>query len=207
MGNERAVKAEREAEAQLAIVRALKDCDEGQIERVLRTVGLILEADKLSPEIPGSLQERAIAMERGRQAYFEALRRIRALVCPDDSSRKVRVPDTIAAIERLVLEAGDLQRRLAEAEAQLAEERAKYARLVDRCRRDDQEIQQTLGRALGYPKYSDHQEVFPGAVNADGVCVGEHVGVTLATEAAKELADKWQCRRCEAIEAVEKGKQ
>ena len=48
------------------------------------------------------------------------------------------------------------------------------------------EIQQTLGEALNYPKFSDDQKNFPGATG-DGVCVGDHVAESLAAEAAKEL--------------------
>ena len=44
---------------------------------------------------------------------------------------------------------------------------------------------QILGKALGYPWYKDDQEVFPGATEADGVCVGEHVADSLALEAAR----------------------
>lgn len=44
-------------------------------------------------------------------------------------------------------------------------------------------IEQTLGKALGYPK------LYPEASDVDDgtVCVGDHVPETLATEAAKEI--------------------
>lgn len=51
-------------------------------------------------------------------------------------------------------------------------------------------ICQTLGRALGYPRYADDQRTFPGATDKDGVCVGEHVAETLADEAAGKLKDQ-----------------
>ena len=48
---------------------------------------------------------------------------------------------------------------------------------------------QTLGRALGYPKFCDDQTNFPGATEADGVCVGDHVAESLATEAARRIGE------------------
>lgn len=49
----------------------------------------------------------------------------------------------------------------------------------------ENDITQLLGKALGYPWYKDDQKNFPGATEADGVCVGEHVAVTLAAEIAE----------------------
>ena len=49
------------------------------------------------------------------------------------------------------------------------------------------DIEQTLGKALGYPRYKDDQKNFPGATDADGVCVGDHVAASLATEAAERI--------------------
>jgi hypothetical protein len=49
------------------------------------------------------------------------------------------------------------------------------------------EVEQVLGKALGYPKYSDDQKNFPGTTEADGVCVGEHVPESLLSEAAGKL--------------------
>jgi hypothetical protein len=60
------------------------------------------------------------------------------------------------------------------------------------------EIQQTLGKALNYPKFSDDQKNFPGATG-DAVCIGDHVAESLASEAAKEIerlrADNAELRR------------
>lgn len=47
------------------------------------------------------------------------------------------------------------------------------------------EIEQILGRALGYPRYCDDKDNFPDATEQDGVCVGDHTAVTLAQEAAE----------------------
>lgn len=56
--------------------------------------------------------------------------------------------------------------------------------LRDKFVKYDHEIEQALGNALGYPEYSKDQKNFPGATKTDGVCVGEHVSVTLVKEAA-----------------------
>jgi len=49
------------------------------------------------------------------------------------------------------------------------------------------EVDQALGKALGYPFYADDQKNFPGATEANGVCTGEHVPESLADEAAKKI--------------------
>src|ERR1700675_4130095 len=49
------------------------------------------------------------------------------------------------------------------------------------------EVEQVLGKALGYPRYSDDQKNFPGTTEADGVCVGENVPDFLLSEAAGKL--------------------
>jgi hypothetical protein len=63
---------------------------------------------------------------------------------------------------------------------------------VDRLRigaaRQNEEICQSFGKALGYPWYRDDQQNFPGTTDADGVCVGEHVAETLGAEAAAAIA-------------------
>ena len=51
------------------------------------------------------------------------------------------------------------------------------------------ECEQIAGKALGYPWYKDDQKNFPGATEADGVCVGEHVGDTIVAELAKRYKD------------------
>lgn len=56
------------------------------------------------------------------------------------------------------------------------------------CAKTEHEIKQVLGKALGnYPWYKDDQKNFPGATDADGVCVGEHVAETIAEEAANVI--------------------
>lgn len=55
--------------------------------------------------------------------------------------------------------------------------------------REQEEICQILGKALRYPWFKDDQKNFPGATEGDGVCVGDHVAVTLAMEAANRIAE------------------
>ena len=51
----------------------------------------------------------------------------------------------------------------------------------------DHEIEQVLGKALGYPWFKDDQKNFPGTTEVDGVCVGEHVAASIAIEAAEKI--------------------
>lgn len=51
------------------------------------------------------------------------------------------------------------------------------------------ECEQIAGKALGYPWYKGDQKNFPGATEADGVCVGEHVGDTIVAELAKRYEE------------------
>ena len=60
-------------------------------------------------------------------------------------------------------------------------------RLKRACSMMNDEVSQTLGRALRYPRFCDDQKNFPGSTDADGVCVGDHVAESLAAEAAKEI--------------------
>ena len=65
---------------------------------------------------------------------------------------------------------------------------AEIERLKAACSAQQNEIQQIIGKALGYPRYCDDQANFPNATEADGVCVGEHVAESLASEAAAQIA-------------------
>lgn len=94
----------------------------------------------------------------------------------------------------------------------LAEAQERINQLELACARQNEEVCQTLGKALGYP-YLDHT-VCSGCDPVSGctcgnpqVCVGEHVAESLATEAAKALAagrggkvmqmlQDWLCRWC-----------
>lgn len=71
-----------------------------------------------------------------------------------------------------------LTARLAEAERQ----RDGYRHHLHEC-------EQIAGKALGYPWFKDDQKNFPAATEADGVCIGEHVGDTIVAELATRLAE------------------
>lgn len=64
--------------------------------------------------------------------------------------------------------------------AQLTAERDGYRKHLDAC-------EQIAGKALGYPWFMNDQANFPGATEADGVCIGEHVGDTIVEELANRL--------------------
>lgn len=64
---------------------------------------------------------------------------------------------------------------------------AELARLRYACQKNDNDIEQVLGRALGYPRYCDDQTNFPGSTDADGVCVGDQVAASLALQAADRI--------------------
>ena len=72
---------------------------------------------------------------------------------------------------------------------QLADAEERVRKLEDGMATDNNEICQTLGRVLGYPWYKDDQKNFPGATEANGVCVGEHVAASLAAEAARRVRE------------------
>lgn len=63
----------------------------------------------------------------------------------------------------------------------------RYRELKKEVMHEFHEIEQILGQALGYPRYCDDQKNFPGTRPTDGVCVGDHVAATLASEAAATI--------------------
>lgn len=76
----------------------------------------------------------------------------------------------------------------AEAANEITHLRAEVERLRSAHTNLQHDIQQTLGRALGYPWFKNDQKNFPGSTEADGVCVGDHVAESLADEAADKIA-------------------
>jgi hypothetical protein len=57
----------------------------------------------------------------------------------------------------------------------------------DGLRKECNEVEQHLGKALHYPWFKDDQKSFPGTTEKDGVCVGEHVPGTIAAEARNKI--------------------
>lgn len=91
----------------------------------------------------------------------------------------------------------DLNVSVAALRADLATVERERDRLRKAAASQNHEIEQTLGAALGYPRFSDDPENFPGATEADGVCVGDHVAETLAEEAAATI-EKYRADLVEA---------
>ena len=75
-----------------------------------------------------------------------------------------------------------------EAALRLEQQSEKIKRLYEGILKNNQEIEQTCGKVLGYPWFKDDQKNFPGATEKDGVCVGDHVGETIVSELAKRHA-------------------
>ena len=67
-------------------------------------------------------------------------------------------------------------------------DKERYEKLKNQAIENDHEISQIIGKLLGYPWYKDDQKNFPGATEENGVCVGEHVAVTLVME----IIDKYK---------------
>lgn len=85
--------------------------------------------------------------------------------------------------------------------------------VTEGAQRENDDVCQTLGKALGYPWFKDDQENFPGATEAEGVCVGDHVAASMAAEAAAHIrkltnardvlgadASAWKNRHSEVID-------
>lgn len=83
-------------------------------------------------------------------------------------------------VSKLRAKLDDIERQRDDVTRQLTHIRAGAARANNR-------IEQILGAALGYPRYCDDPTNFPGATEADGVCVGDHVAESLAEEAARRI--------------------
>ena len=67
--------------------------------------------------------------------------------------------------------------RAADALASITRERDGYQKHLRAC-------EQIAGKALGYPWFKNDQANFPGTTEAEGVCIGEHVGDTIVEELA-----------------------
>jgi hypothetical protein len=65
----------------------------------------------------------------------------------------------------------------------------KLKEVRDKMIKESQEIEQILGKALGYPWYKDDPKNFPNATEADGVCVAPNTAWSLALCAADKIRD------------------
>lgn len=85
----------------------------------------------------------------------------------------------------------------------LSAEKAEVARLRAALTAENDDVCQTLGKALGYPWFKDDQETFPGATEENGVCVGDHVAASIAAEAARLFSTEKAAREeAERVNAV-----
>lgn len=122
-----------------------------------------------------------------------------------------------------IVERGEIDRHLASAIEQYEEIRQKLAattaapqvadcpnceasakevaRLRNACAKQNHEIEQTIARALGYPRYADDPKNWPDAAaeNSPDVCAGDHVAETLAAE----IAEKYAATQAEIAQARE----
>ena len=83
-------------------------------------------------------------------------------------------------------------------ERELNAANARISYITDAFRREQNDIEQTCGRALGYPRFCDDQENFPGSTESDGVCIGEHVAASIVAELANKYAAAME--RCKRLE-------
>jgi len=60
-------------------------------------------------------------------------------------------------------------------------------RVRDKMLEEFHQIEQILGKALGYPWYKDDPTNFPNATEADGVCVAPNTAASLAMHAADRI--------------------
>ena len=111
----------------------------------------------------------------------------------DDHAELARLADDLRKFEHhavgsLKIDMGEARRIIAVCDAHIAL-LAENAALRAACSKSNDEISQTLGKALGYPWFKDDQINFPGATAENGVCVGDHVAESLADEAARRLTE------------------
>ncbi|KKK96245.1 hypothetical protein LCGC14_2664700 [marine sediment metagenome] len=60
-------------------------------------------------------------------------------------------------------------------------------RIKNMITKQNNEVEQILGKALRFPWYKDDQKNFPGAIEKNGVCVGDEVIESLAEIAAQKI--------------------
>lgn len=77
---------------------------------------------------------------------------------------------------------------LAKGDTELTTARAEIARLRKACAQQSDAVMQLLGKALGYPWFKDHADLFPGQTTEEhGICPGDHSAESMADEAAQRI--------------------
>lgn len=74
-------------------------------------------------------------------------------------------------------------------EDKLEKTRRRKDEIEDAYKQTSYEVEQILGKALRYPWFMEDPKNFPDATEETGVCVGDHVPETLATEAARKIEE------------------
>lgn len=74
-----------------------------------------------------------------------------------------------------------------------------YLEIIDGLKEESEEIEQILGKALGYPWYQDDPKNFPTATENDGVCVGIETAWSLANIAADKLKELENVKHLKAL--------
>jgi hypothetical protein len=76
----------------------------------------------------------------------------------------------------------------------------RFNRLRKACSIQEDEICQAAGKVLGYPWFKDDQKNFPGATEANGVSVGEHVAASIVEELVQRYKElEARIRELEAV--------
>lgn len=118
-------------------------------------------------------------------------------------------PRTDSYVAVLIAEGADadsLEHFARDLERELNAAKARIYHITDGFRREQNDIEQTCGKALGYPRFCDDQKAFPGSTDADGVCIGDHVAASIAAELANKYAEAMERvkRLEEAVDAYRK---
>lgn len=106
-----------------------------------------------------------------------------ALIAPDEDQKF----EDLLKVTGYAIEAVEYAPVNPEREKEMERLIARNKKLEVTCSKMNEEICQILGKALGYPWPKDDPKNFPGATEADGVCVGEHVAESIAEEAARRI--------------------
>lgn len=94
--------------------------------------------------------------------------------------------DRIKRLEEALMDAKNKHAALV-ADVALYEDRGeRIKRLEYGIAKQNTEIEQTCGKVLDYPWYKNDQKNFPSSTEVDGVCVGEHIAETIASELARK---------------------
>lgn len=127
---------------------------------------------------PHALRDPAVILSATISERNDLLVRVKEL----DENKEFKL-----ACYKIAIEERDMARR--QRDSMRVERDAAISRVnmfVAGAAKDADELSQIVGRVLGYPRYADDQQTFPGATGPD-VCVGDQVPVTLAMQAAREI--------------------